>query len=105
MNPKVLIFIPERDGAELPGFARWFSQDWDLMWESLDALAVSYFDSLSRERRIKLSAEISDFLSRYEGRDTELERAWIEMGGEAWDDQEGLRPMLTRYIDSSGRPA
>ena len=76
---------------ELQKFAKWFHQDFGVIYESFDNGANEYLEALTEKQRTCLSKEIGDFLKKYPGKDHKaLKNAWFKLGAQWWSKEELL---------------
>jgi len=74
---------------ELQKFAKWFHQDFGVIFESVESGANEYLEALTEKQRISLSKEIGDFLKKYPGKDHKaLKNAWLKLGAQWWSKEE-----------------
>jgi hypothetical protein len=71
--------------AEINQFARWFHQDWKLVFKDFPSGVALYVDNLSAERRVLLAGELRQFLDEHDGLSAEaLRKKWLDLGAQAW---------------------
>ena len=75
--------------GELEKFAKWFHQDFGVLYETAEHGAKDYLNNLSNDQKEKLFYEIEALLNQYPGKDTKaLKNAWIRLGAEWWNKNE-----------------
>lgn len=87
--------------SELQCFARWFHQDFKLLFDNATLGAEAYIETLGQSRRQELKRELRQLLDEYRGvRGRGLEKAWFRVGAQWWDRQADLRETLGRWADN-----
>ncbi|MDB5973666.1 MAG: hypothetical protein JWR07_426 [Nevskia sp.] len=77
--------VPKQPRSELQEFARWFHQDWQLMYRDFYLGANEYLYGLPGARRKILKAEFGKFLKDNEGATSKkLRGEWFKLGAQAW---------------------
>ncbi|MBU3006010.1 hypothetical protein [Paraglaciecola arctica] len=72
--------------TELERFARWFHQDFGVIYASSKEGAQVYLSTLDSKNRDKLASEISQLFIQNPGKDFKgLKNAWLRMGAQWWD--------------------
>jgi hypothetical protein len=83
--------------TELEQFARWFHQDWGILFPSFEEAAHKYLSQLSRERRTVLRKELSRFLETHAGATRGgMKRWWLKLGAQGGppDLKDALRQLV-----------
>jgi hypothetical protein len=84
--------------SELQRFARWFHQDWKLVYPTFKAGAALYLSGLSADRREALSRQLRRFLEEHAGAsEQDLRQHWMNLGAQAWPTKMGVRVGLEEF--------
>lgn len=74
---------------ELPKFAKWFHQDFGVLFKNTDEGVNEYFQGLDKQRKEKLSIEARTFLASYPGKHHHsLKKPWLRLGAQWWNKKE-----------------
>jgi len=77
--------IQESDQSELQRFARWFHQDFGLMFNDVACGTEVYLASLSPEQKRRLLVEVGVLLESYPRKENKgLKSAWLKLGAQWW---------------------
>ena len=86
--------------SELQLFAKWFHQDFVVVFDSLEEGAEIYLKQLSAIRYKKLISELQSFLLEHSGKNHRSKRnAWFKLGAQ-WFDNKTLPLYLEGLIRS-----
>ena len=87
--------------SEIEKFAGWFHQDFGVIMGDTKIAADLYLQSLNKNQRNILAAEIRKLLSQYPGKDYKgLKKAWFRLGAQWWD-QSFLPNFLIKLSENS----
>jgi CdiI immunity protein len=88
---------------ELRLFARYFHQDFGLVFSDVEVGAAEYFKTLSLERKLKLRQELEAILAEFPGMDDiGLKNAWHRAGAQFWPKERALRATLEAWFSLLG---
>ncbi len=86
--------------TELEEFAKWFHQDFGVLFESIELGAETYLNTLQPERKKILISEIRQLLVDYPGKSNKgLKNAWLRLGAQWWDREKS--PLLLKGMVSN----
>ena len=75
--------------SELVKFAKWFHQDFGVLFGSLEKGTNEYLSALSDSQKNELFKEIGEMLKKYPGKDHKgLKSAWLKLGAQWWRNDE-----------------
>jgi len=85
----------------LKEFARWFHQDFFLLFSDVQSGGAVFISNLSPSQRRSLHEELSAFLVSNEGSSEKaLRRAWLKLGAQAWPTRGNTRGELVKFIST-----
>jgi len=86
-------------GKELEKFAKWFHQDFGVIFENCEVGTKEYLSSLDENRKKTLSNDISRLLKEYPGKNNKgLKNAWLRLGAQWWSEKES--PLMLKKLAS-----
>ena len=92
--------VVRTEASELQKFARWFHQDYSLIFDDFHAGAAMYLEKLSDANRALLRSQLASFLVSHQHDTTSaVRKAWFALGAEAWDHKLDLRTTLEEFLD------
>jgi hypothetical protein len=78
-----VVFSPPKKRSELEHFAKWFHQDWGVLFPTFVAAANAYVRQLSAERKRTLHRELTAFLDEHASATRSgLLRWWLKLGAQ-----------------------
>ena len=96
MSPKV---GTSTVASELEELARFFHQDFGVLFASVGEGATTHFRSLSSKRRLALRSELLALLAEHPGKSERgLLNAWHRLGAEHWRRGSSLRTELASWV-------
>jgi len=85
---------------ELENFAKYFHQDFGVLFESAETGANEYLEALTLHQRNVLTNEIAAFIKDNVGKDLKsLKNAWFKLGAQWWSKEE--LPILLKQLSAS----
>jgi hypothetical protein len=98
-----VVSAPRRQRSALENFARWFHQDFFVIFPEIHVGGAAYLSQLSRAQRRSLREELAAFLARHEGgSEKALRRARFKLGADAWPPRCSTRAELLTFMTGLG---
>ena len=86
---------------EVEKFARWFHQDFGVLFADVETGVATYIHSLDGEQKKALKLELTELLDDFPGKDEKgLRNAWARYGAHWWDRDTSLRESIRDWIAS-----
>ena len=99
-NPRTYEIVKgARQTSELEKFAKWFHQDWKLVYSDFYVGARMYFSSLSLERKHELRRELREFVEAHRDKSQSAWLAsWLRAGAQGWQGSLDIRETLADFV-------